>query len=112
MGDIITITLTGRQPVSISKDAWPVIASARDWDNQHESQANRTWRVTVRQHEDGRTIVYGVHTSQWQGERDSRHGELVEAGGNIAAAIVRVCESIGAEHIAQECVGGLPAVEL
>ena len=59
-----TITLTGRAPVRIREDEWPVIASGsyKDWDNQYEFQANREWKasIRVRQHPDGRKHVAHV----------------------------------------------------
>jgi len=116
-----TITLTDRAPVRILDDDWGVIASAKDWDGQHEAQANRTWAIRVREHvTDGRVIVHGAYTSAWQNERDSKAGELLEgreptsasSGNNadVVAAIRRVCESIGgAESLAAACIADLPA---
>lgn len=139
----LTITLTGRAPVTINKDDWPVIASAdeKEWDNHYESQANRTakWKLTVRQHADGRTIVYGVHSfsSQFQSEhgRDVRGGELIQVkdadadcvgdADLIIAAIQRVATDLELRmpdgdkwsrgvfpRLAHECTADLPAVEL
>jgi len=104
--------LTGRPPVTIEEDLWPVIASAKQWDNQYECQANRTWHLIVRQHADGRSLVYGVYTTQYQGERGARAGELIGAGDDIAAAVHRVAEACGCESIAEECIADLPAVEI
>ena len=81
----LTITLTGIPPVQITKADWPVLASAehREWDNTYEFQANRksSWKLIVRQHEDGRTIVYGIYTyvTQWEKENshDVRGGEML-----------------------------------
>lgn len=94
-----------------------MIASARDWDNQYESQANRTWRLTVREHEDGRVIVYGVYTTQFQGERAARAGELIPANSDtdydyLAPVIRRVAEASGCEQIAAACIADLPAQEI
>ena len=139
----LTITLTGRPPVKITKDEWPVIASAEDkeYDNQYEFQANRcaSWKLIVRQHNDGRTIVYGIYSysSQYQGEGDSdiRGGELItvldadaESVGDaepIIAAIKRVGEDMEGRvpdggswskgyfpRLIHECIADLPAVEL
>jgi hypothetical protein len=111
--EYLTITLTDRPPVRITKDTWPVIASAKDWRGQYESQATRTWRITVRQHEDGRSIVYGAYTTQWQGETGRRGGELLEAGADLAAAIRRVGEDLALTDIVIErCIADLPAVDL
>jgi len=105
-----TISLTDRAPVRIDEDLWPVVAQSRDWDNQHECQANRTWRCMVRQHADGRSIVYGVYTTQFQGEADSHAGYLLGAGEDVPAAIRRVGEEIGAaESVIRACIADLPA---
>lgn len=122
-----TITLTGRPPVKISDADWPVIASAyhKRWDNQYESQANRVnkgW-LKVRQHADGRAIVYGRddYDTQWQGEANHcyRGGELLEPGADIAAAVLRVATALverGADdamlQIAHECIANLPVEEI
>jgi hypothetical protein len=127
----LTITLTGRPPVKITKDEWPVIASSDDkeFDNQYEFQANRTatWKLLVRQHKDGRTIVYAIHSydSHWQGEsgRDVRGGEMLAGGTDISAAIFRVASEIELRlpeqwgkgtfpRLAHECIADLPAVEI
>lgn len=110
----LTITLTRRAPVTVSKEEWPIIASAKDWDNQHECQANRTWKLTVRQHADGRALVYGVYTTQYQGEKDKRGGELLEgANPDIPAAIGRVADYLGFDcGLADRCIADLPAVEM
>jgi hypothetical protein len=126
-----TITLTGRPPVRISEDAWPVIASAADseHDGQVECQANRrsAWSVRVRQHEDGRAIVYATYsyTSDWQNARGhaAKRGVMLPAATDasaICAAIREVCEDIAqAEHdgedadrwttLAHDCVADMPA---
>jgi hypothetical protein len=116
----LTITLTGRAPVMIDKEKWPEIASSKDWDNQHECQANRTWKLTVRQHEDGRAIVYGVYRSQFQGEAVKRGGELLDTNRpgtgtepDIPGAITRVAEYLGFDQgLADRCIADLPAVEI
>lgn len=110
----LTITLTGRAPVTVNKEDWPVIATAKWHDGREiECQSNRRRRVTVRQHEDGRAIVYGVFDSNWQGENDVRRGELLGKDADIPAAIHRVTEAIGGDaDLAEECIADLPAVEL
>ncbi len=111
--DYLTITLTGRPPVRINKSEWPVIASAKDWQGQYETLTSRSWFMTVRQHADGRVIVYGRYETHWQGERDRRAGVLVGAGGDIPAAIHEVVETLGGGILLeQECVASLPAVQL
>jgi len=108
-----TITITGRRPVKIVESEWPVIAAAKDYDGQIEFQANRSWVVRVRQHADGRAIVYGVFESRWEGERGLRGGELLDADGDIVGAIRTVSDAIGAsDRVARECIANLPAEEI
>ena len=129
----LTITLTGRPPVKVTKEQWPVLASAGDsWhDGQVECQANRkaSWKLTVRQHTDGRSIVYGVHDyeTHWQNEQghNVRGGEVLDAGADIPEAIRRVSAELEGRlsdqgpwgqgvfpRLAHECTADLPAVEI
>lgn len=116
MPETITITLTNRPPVTVRKDAWPIVAEAEHYDTEHRHQANRFWRMKVRQHEDGRAVVYAVFDSAYRGERDKRAGEVVPADADIAAAINRVALSMGWEtdpgSVAASCIANLPADEL
>lgn len=121
-----TITLTDRAPVRIKVEEWPLIARAKDWDNQHESQANRTWHLHVRQNKkDGRTLVYGTYDSQFQGERNLSAGELLTPPSDavisedqwyiwdeIPAAIKRVAANCNCERIADVCIADLPAQDI
>lgn len=126
-----TITLTDRPPVRIREDQWPVIAHGnyKDWDNQYEFQANRTWKIDirVRRHQDGRAIVYGVYDydTHFQGEKCEAHkvGALLAPDGDLPAAIKEAAEQmierVGDDdmhrHIrdaANECIADLPAQEL
>ena len=112
-----TITLTDRPPVKVREDLWPVIASARRHDNQVECQANHLWHLTVRQHHDGRTIVYGsedrgnggVH----RGYEAAYAGVMLEPGSDVARAIREVGERARcSEGMITECISDLPAVDL
>jgi hypothetical protein len=109
-----TVTLTGRPPVRIREDQWPVIAADRWWNGEIECQANRSGWLKVRRHEDGRTIVYGGYVTRWQGESDRRGGELLAAatGQEIADAIHRVASDLNAESIAESTIAELPAEEI
>ncbi len=129
-----TITLTDAAPVRIRGDQWPEIAhGAYRWhDNKYEFQANRQIKIDlrVRQHEDGRALVYGVYdyTTAFQGEAGvtSRAGRLIEAGADLAATINQVGETLADQvddlgrgedtpyiHAAtREAIAELPAVDL
>lgn len=128
-----TITLTDRAPVRILETDWPVIAhGSYAWhDNQHRSQANRTKdiNIRVRQHDDGRAIVYGVYdySTSWQGASglEVKAGVMCAFGADLAGAVREVGEQLigrltehGSEDVAHvhdavaECIGDLPAVDL
>jgi len=55
----IAVTMSERAPLKLDPDLWPLIASADTHDGQVECQANREWAIKVREHEDGRRVVYG-----------------------------------------------------
>lgn len=122
-----TITLTNRPPVTIEEDNWPLIASAKDsdHDNQYECQANQKWKwfVGVRQHKDGRAIVYATytHTSQWAGSQDTydRQGDYLDYKDvpieHITSAIINVCARMEGERwdtLKDDCIADLPAEDL
>jgi hypothetical protein len=117
----VLIKLFDRAPVEIDKEEWPVIAAAKDWDNQYEFQANRWWSLRVRQcGSSGRAIVYGEFGTKYQGERYREGGEVVEPGGDIPGAIRRVGERMSLDgkygtrwqELIDECIGDLPAENL
>lgn len=112
MSEKLTIILTDRAPVTVTKDKWPLIAEAKEWDSEHESQATRIWKLSVRQHDDGRTIVYGTYWSRYRKERGLEAGELLPAGDDIPATIKRVATNCRCEKIADACISDLPPVDL
>lgn len=109
-----TITLTGRPPVRILESAWPIIAHGEWTDNPRiPQQANATEDVRVRQHADGRAIVYGVTWSAWQGSIGWSGGELLAPGADLPSAIERVAADGGMhESVARECIADLPPIDL
>lgn len=126
-----TITLTDRPPVRIREDQWPEIAHGRwaDHDGQIYDQANRTYRldIRVRQHTDGRAIVYGVYDydTLFQHESSEVHrvGLLLDPGADIPQAIKEIAyqliQLISDDEIhrhvrdaADECIGDLPVQDL
>jgi len=111
-----TITLTNRPPVEIDEDAWPVIASGSWWDSKIERDWNRRYSLKVRQHSDGRTIVYGTYQTRWEGERDARAGRLLQRADLLAGvedivdAIRGVAADLGAPDVlVRETIADLPA---
>ena len=124
-----TITLTDRPPVTVDEAAWPVLAVVTDEDyhGQISCQANREtkWGLRVRQHADGRAIVYATyaHSSQWAGERDENRkaGVLLPVGSDAAAIVAAVKEVVATmsrgnddgcdawDRLADDCIAALPA---
>ena len=123
-----TITLTGRAPVTIREDRWPIIAKAHGNSNptgaeqdpaRHSQAVHRgeldIYHLIVRQHADGRTIVYAIldGAGAWTGTEDRRGGELLEPGADIATAILRVGVDVGIPRdVIRECIADLPAEDL
>lgn len=126
-----TVTLTDRPPVRIREDQWPCIAHGtyECYDNQYRFQANRITdiNIRVRQHQDGRSIVYAVYdyTSNYQGESglSIKAGMLCDPGADLAQAIKEVgrvltdrlngrhlCDQVG--DVIADCIADLPAETL
>lgn len=119
-----TITLTDRPPVTIHEAEWPVVAAARRHDGEIEYDAIRRWGLRVRQHEDGRALVYATYSTSVRGAHNYRGGELLESISDVPAGIRRVGER-AAEHasdgvstrrvwlaLIDECIADLPSEEL
>jgi hypothetical protein len=119
-----TITLTDRAPVKIREDEWPILAEASDDDYRGDparryQAANQgdieSWWLKVRQHADGRLLVYGgVEASRFtEGREDWRGGELLAGGCDVAAAIRRVGEAGQLpDAVIRACIADLPAEEV
>lgn len=132
----IKIALSDRPPVTIVADIWPVVAHDSWHDGEVECQANRRRYLKVREHADGRRIVYGGFTSQWRNERDTFAGYLIPApqrnalGGPVEMnssgqsvglarqadetirAIRRVAGAIGDDELASSVIADLPAEDI
>jgi len=127
MGKTRTITLTGRRPVTIDEDEWPVIAKTSG-DNYDGTDPARHWQASdrgeideyslrVRQHEDGRAIVYGTYAESWH----SGHEGLTHAGyvvtpdknHTIEHAIQQTGTDLGVPaQLVADCIADLPAERL
>ena len=105
----------------------PPFASAtyEDFDNEFRFQANRKTDIflKVRQHEDGRALVYGTYSydTAWQHERSQSFyaGRLCEAGADLPVVIREVgellAEKCGHEALGElmdDCIANLPEVDL
>jgi hypothetical protein len=114
------ITLGGRAPVLIINAEWPKIASASEFDSIYEANAHTVWNITVREHADGRRIVYGSALAGPNGAhlgfKEFRTGTILHKVGSIDLDTIRViaeCATlIGKQGLSQTCIATLPAVEL
>jgi hypothetical protein len=128
-GELRTITLTDRTPVRIRADRWMLIASATgdsygggDYARRQQALAQSEcdeYAIRVRQHADGRAIVYAVLDAAigaWgapAGGKSYRGGEVLGATDDRAAAIRRVGESCQMpDSVIRECIADLPAEEI
>lgn len=120
-----TITLTGRAPVTIEEGNWPVIAKAvddsygsHDYSRYQQAKAQGEldeYSIRVRQHKDGRAIVYAVFeaASAWTGSEDRKGGELIDKDDSIPAAILRVGLDCNIpDKVIRQCIADLPAVAI
>lgn len=128
----ITITMSESRPLKIDPAAWPKIASASKHDGRVECEANHEWDIRVREHKDGRRIVYGAYEAGNGGVHigfRAKHGGFIIdpktesiPGENASRtvpdeeetirAIRRVAGIIGDDAMGDECIGELPAQEL
>lgn len=114
------ITLSFRSPVRIRVDEWPQIAIG---DERPGAIVNGTpvpeyetdhHTLRVRQHADGRALVYGVTEGAARtGTRDWRGGEVLSKGDDIVAAIRRVgYAGHMPDSVISACVADLPPEDL
>jgi hypothetical protein len=125
MGKSRTIAMTGRPPVIIDEDDWPLISSAR-----RTSRADATYEaimrgevdrmyLNVRRHADGRSLVYASTVAAhecWRQPaegRDWRGGEIVEDESDVPEAVAMMAEAAGYENdMVMEVLERLPAERL
>ncbi|MFA4971497.1 MAG: hypothetical protein WC683_02710 [bacterium] len=122
----IVVALSDENPVRIVAKDWPVIASAHDYNGEHECQANRVWWIKVRQPGDGRRLVYGMLESGPRGVpagwRGSQAGYLIPPANGAThgkpdeeatiRAIRRVAGVIGDDRMADYVIADLPARDI
>jgi len=115
----IKISMSERRPVEIVAEEWPVIAKAVDHDGKVECQANNVWAIKVREHKDGRRLVYGWHEAGGGGQyaefRPTYGGFLLDSSQGeeeTVRSIRRVAGMIKREDMGSQCVAALPAEEI
>jgi hypothetical protein len=82
-----TITLTGRPPVRICEAEWPICASAEGHSGRSDGREDECdeYSIRVRQHADGRTLVYGVLSAAIKEWGQPAGGESHRGGVLLAA---------------------------
>jgi hypothetical protein len=114
----IQIALSEAPPVQITRADWPVIATDSWFSGQHECQANETAWIKVREHSDGRRIVYGIrdkgpggmplgYVSSYAGYLLPANGENGES--DTIRAIRRVAGVLALQNLAASVIAELPA---
>ncbi len=137
---MITVQMSETAPVKVDPDQWPIIVREDDCDSAIECQANQVWAIRIREHSDGRRLVYGWGDAgpggTRQGFRPSHAGYLISVEAEIPGhgspsdmrrgfaardraigdatvrAIRRVAGAIDAEQLVDACVASLPAQEI
>lgn len=119
-----TITLTDRAPVTIVEAEWPEIASGRYQTPTSIISGGdgtvTTIAIRVRQHADGRAIVYGTDHRTGADGYTSRAGQyLVFGGGDLIADAIHavgqdLCTQAGSDcadiqRAVRACLADLPA---
>ena len=104
-----TITLSDRPPIVVEEDDWPLIAKGSTLEGAF---------LGVRQHRDGRAIVYGVATV---GHTRIREGTMLSLRDASTEAICQTIREVGSwlesedvwlGDLISQCIGSLPAEEI
>ncbi len=122
--DKITIRMSERSPIRISKSEWPTIACGEWFSGQYPFQSYDGAQILVRRHADGRLIVYG-YAGDWDGggrptREDRTAGFFLNAGDDVVRAIRRVGGILadteyvgnGAHTAERDCIADLPAQDV
>lgn len=101
----LVVHMTGRRPISIVRDDWPLIAWGveEEYNGQVRDESHETGdaSIRVRQHSDGRLLVYGAfayvcgHPNS--PSHDASAGAIYPAGSDIAEAIDEIVETMHAK---------------
>jgi len=100
-----TVYLSDRSPVRVDCADWPEISYSSVYSGPHEAQANEVARLSVRRHDDGRTLVYGCRGRGPGGcpitYHSARAGYLLTRGEDVVRAIRRVVGALseGTYHL-------------
>ena len=123
----ILIILSNRAPVRVCHDEWPIIAHATETRQERDGDPGTIarYKLYVRQHSDGRAIVYGSYAlssaSRWARHYDagllSRSEEIPATIEAVATDLERLSDADPWDHqvfpgLARRCIASLPPVDL
>jgi len=104
--DSLRIAMSTQRPLRIDPKEWPIVAAAE----REEGRGDLSAIIVVRQHKDGRRIVYGFS--------ENEAGYLIPAKNDApdndatATAIVNVSTALADPKLAVDCLEDLPAQKL
>lgn len=104
----LVISLTGKSPIEINPNDWPIIAFTKE---QQNPSAKPTRKLIIREKND-QYLVYGTFYPPTSKEKAIRAGELVFGSSTLPATIKAIGTAIGApETLIQQTIQKLPAVK-
>ena len=95
------IRLTNRPPVIIEETEWPIIASKTVNTPADDLERQFRWSLTVRQHADGRAIVYAQYTFTSQFAQENLHANYSGCLLSSPVSPIHLAKTIS--HVAVEC---------
>jgi hypothetical protein len=114
------IILSDRSPVAINPKEWPVIVEVWDHDGTFLTDAHTIYSIAIRQHSDGRRIVYGSRKVGPGGQtpdfRPINWGKILQSSESLThytlVCIGDCAEAIRCPALGQSAIQSLPAEEL
>ena len=108
MDERLTITLSGRRPVTVALADWPLVAEAEIGRYGHSEL-----RLFIREHVDGRLIVYGIEAPFDPEAEGAQGGVVLAPGEDVGAAAKWLAERLNfPDVLVDTCLAKLSPEEL
>lgn len=108
MSERLTIVLSGRRPVTIACEDWPLIAQAELGRYGHPEQ-----HLYIREHADGRMLIYGIEKPFDAKAVPAQGGVVLAAGEDVGAAAKWLAERLNFPDVLVDvCLAKLSPEEL
>lgn len=92
-----TITMTNRAPVRINQEDWPFLGSKSHQIKGYDWEVK--WFLGIRQHADGRAIVYGTYSAYLpQGDLHVKGGYLLGPDEDCNVALAQLVEELRSQE--------------